>query len=653
MKNPFRKACSFVRVATVSPQTRPADIANNIARILEAADDAVDQGATIIVYPELCITGYTCGDVFTLPSLLEAASTALVDVMEWTQTSEKPATLVVGLPVLVDSHLYNMAAVVHDGRVLGLVPKIALPNAHEYYDARWFTSGSNLRRTEVDLGFGAIPCGTDLVFADSEDPRLVMAIEVCEDLWSAMPPSGWLAVSGATVIVNPSASTELVGKAAYRRTLVQQQSARTYSAYVYTSAGVGESTTDVVYGGHQIIAEAGEILAESGRLLRERVVTVADIDLDRVVSARLDATSWRQEPVRAVRRIAVDFALDQPPTVARPVRRRPFVPTAPDERRQVAEDVMRIQTIGLAIRAERARARRLVIGVSGGLDSTLALLVCNAVAQEMDGDVTTLAVTMPGPGTTDRTLQNARALCSALGIELREIPIGPAVEQHLRDIGHRGHHDITFENAQARERTQILMDLANMEGGIVVGTGDLSELALGWCTYNADHMSMYGVNAGVPKTLVRHIIEEVGKADEALRAVLADIVETPVSPELLPPTTSGIIAQRTEEVLGPYELHDFFLYHVVRLKLPAATVLTLAVEAFGKDFRPQQIARYYRTFVTRFFSQQFKRSSMPDSVKVGTVALSPRADWRMPSDASAAVWLEELDELLAQCNVQR
>jgi len=651
MKNPFRSSCTYVRIATASPQTRPADVDNNVERIIEAAVDAVDQGASIVVFPELCITGYTCGDLFTMPSLLEAASTALCTLMEWTATDESPATLVVGLPVVIDTQLYNMAAVVHDGAVIGMVPKITLPNSQEYYDARWFTSGANLQRQEVDLGFGLIPCGTDLVFVDSDDARFVLGVEICEDLWSVTPPSCGLATSGATVIVNPSASTELIGKAAYRRALVQQQSARTYSAYVYTSAGVGESTTDAVYGGHQIIAEAGEVLAESKRLLRERVVTVADIDLDRIVGARLDATSWRQEVARPLRRISFDMRVYDPEDIARSVRRCPFVPTAIEERRQVAEEILRIQTIGLAIRAERAHARAMIVGVSGGLDSTLALLACHRATEEMEGSVKTLAVTMPGPGTTERTLSNARSLCKALGIELREIAIGNAVEQHLQDIGHRGKHDITYENAQARERTQILMNLANMEGGFVVGTGDMSELALGWCTYNADHMSMYGVNAGVPKTLVRHIVEEVGKADETLRAVLADILATPVSPELLPPTVAGVIAQRTEDVLGPYELHDFFLYHVVRLKLPAATVLALAVHAFGKDYRPQQIARHYRTFLTRFFSQQFKRSSMPDSVKVGTVALSPRSDWRMPSDASAAVWLAELDVLLKICRV--
>lgn len=651
MSNPFRKACAYVRVATCTPRTRPADVAENVRAILDAAEEARSKSAALAAFPELCITGYTCGDLFTMPTLLEAARHGLRQIMEWTAVTDGAPVLVVGVPLVIDGFLLNMAAVVEQGTVRGLVPKIALPNSHEYYDARWFTSGAQLTRTDVDLGFGPIPCGTDIVFADATDERLVLGVEVCEDLWSAMPPSGRLAVAGATVIVNPSASTELVGKAAYRRTLVQQQSARTFTAYVYTSAGVGESTTDVVYGGHQIIAEAGEILAESDRLQRRSVVTVADVDLDRLLSARRDATSWRLEQPSRLRRIAIRVPTTSPSDLARSVRRRPFVPEAHKERHRVAEEILQIQTMGLAIRAERSKAKRLVIGVSGGLDSTLALLVCQRVVNELHGSVTTLAVTMPGPGTTTRTLDNARSLCSALNIELREIGIDAAVAQHLSDINHNGSPDVTFENAQARERTQILMDLANMEGGIVVGTGDLSELALGWCTYNADHMSMYGVNAGVPKTLVRHIIDVVAATHANLESVLRSILDTPVSPELLPPGANGVIEQRTEDILGPYEVHDFFLYHTIRLKQPVATILALATAAFSGVYTPRELVTWYKTFVVRFFSQQFKRSAMPDSVKVGTVAISPRADWRMPSDASAVMWLQEIDALMHQCGM--
>lgn len=645
--NPFHHFLGFRRVATATPVTQPAAVATNVQAVLSAANTAMLRGAEIAVFPELCITGYSCGDLFLMPDLLQQAHDGLLRIAAWTLHHPHAPVLVVGLPMMIDGRLYNMAAVIASGSVKGLVPKTLQPTSQEYYDARWFTAGSLLQRKTVVIGNMEVPCGADLLFADSSDNRLTLGVEICEDLWGTSPPSGAMARAGATLIVNPSASNELVGKAAYRRSLVSQQSARTWTAYAYTSAGPGESTTDMVFGGHQIIAEAGEVLAESPRLVQGEVVTCADIDVDRLLGERLASPSFRQELVPAVRRVLIDVPHRVTTDVIRHVSRCPFIPETEGGKDTVALEIMRLQTLGLAMRVQRSGCRAMVVGVSGGLDSTLALLVCTHVVKELNGEARIVAVTMPGPGTSPTTLHNARTLTDALGIALREIDISSAVTAHLADITHNGTLDVTFENAQARERTQILMDISNTEHGLVVGTGDMSELALGWCTYNADQMSMYGVNSGVPKTLVQHILQSYAQHNHELTSVLNAIIDTPISPELLPVANGGSIVQRTEDILGPYELHDFFLYHTIRMRRGVRAVLALAVQGFGNDYTPRRIADVYRVFLQRFIQQQFKRSAMPDGVKVGTVGLSPRADWRMPSDASAEVWLRELDECIA------
>lgn len=637
----------YRRVAAVTPDVVPANVDANVQCILHAAQEAWQEGADIIVLPELAITGYTCGDLFTAPVLLHAALAGLESIVAWSASLDHGPLIIVGLPLRLESSVYNAAAVVTSGHVAGIVLKRTLPEGQEYYEQRWFRSGAECTQQHVQLFGRSVPVDTYLVFADSADERCRVGVEICEDLWTVHPVSSSLACAGATIIVNPSASNETIGKAEYRRALVTQQSARTYSAYVYTSAGSGESTTDTVYGGHRLIAECGDLLAQDAPLQTASGRTIADVDLDRILALRMQSTSFRYASAHPIRAVSVTIGHQPLDSIRRLVPRHPFVPADVHERGQRAQDVLRIQTMGLVTRMRRSGASMMVLGLSGGLDSTLALLVCAEACAELQWPTSRiLAVAMPGFGTTDRTRSNADTLARVLGAQLRTIPIDQAVLHHFNDIGHDASvHDVTYENSQARERTQILMDLANSVGGLVIGTGDLSELALGWCTYNADQMSMYGVNSGVPKTLVRYVIEQYAKRHHDVHAVLTDILDTPVSPELLPPAADGTIAQQTEAVLGPYEVHDFFLWHLIRNRTRPLNVGILALHAFHGVYAPHDMMRWLETFIRRFFSQQFKRSAMPDGVKIGSVALSPRADWRMPSDASADVWLADCARL--------
>lgn len=644
----------YLRVATVSPKLAPANVEGNVDEIIRHSQLAHQDGAEIALFPELSITGYTCGDLFRQPALLNAALGGLDRIRRW--SAGVPMMIVVGLPFVSSGRLYNIAAVVQEGHVIACVPKTFLPNTQEFYDLRWFSSGRDVIDDEVRIGDADVPFGTDILIADADDPSLTIGIEICEDLWAIEPPSGKMARDGATLILNLSASNDLVGKSDYRRDLVRMQSARTYTAYVYSSAGPTESTTDMVFGGHCLIAECGEVLAESERLVLEGASVTADLDIGRCVRDRLNGTSWSQEQSENVFRIVeTSIARSAKLDVRRKIDPLPFVPSDRGDRAERCKEILSLQATGLAVRLQRSRSKAMVLGVSGGLDSTLALIVCLLACKKLGWESDTIvAISMPGLGTTDRTRANAQELGLALGTSFLTIPIADAVNAHFADIQHDpGHTNVVFENAQARERTQILMDMANKVDGIVVGTGDLSEIALGWSTYNADHMSMYNPNAGVPKTLVQHLIAWYSEeASNDVATVLRDVLNTPISPELLPADENGVITQRTEDVIGPYEVHDFFLYHFVRSQSPMRHIAVLGCLVFSDTYSNRQILGWLDVFVTRFFANQFKRSCMPDGVKIGSVALSPRADWRMPSDASAELWRAELRSTATDIGVE-
>ncbi len=646
----------LLRVAVISPDLRVADVDFNVQATIDALQRARDAGARLALFPELGLTGYSCGDLFRQAHLLEAALQGLGQLIA--ATAQLEITAVVGLPWALDGRLFDCAAVISHGRLLGLVPKTHLPNYSEFYEQRWFSPAHVATSEQVVIAGQAVPFGASLLFVAEDMPDCVLGVEICEDLWAVEPPSGRLAQAGATIILNPSASPEQLGKADYRRALVQQQSARCIAAYLYAGAGPAESTTDVVYSGHALICENGTLLAETERFRFGTQMAIADLDLQRLQHDRRLNTSYAASGgPDALRR--VPFALggmDAPfgDVLRRPLSQTPFVPADRAERAKHCREVFAIQSTGLARRLMHTGAQRVTIGVSGGLDSTLALLVAARAFDKLGHPrAGIVGITMPGFGTTARTLSQARALMQALGVTAREIPIHAAVSQHFQDIGHDpDQHDVTFENAQARERTQILMDVANQIGGFVVGTGDLSELALGWATFNGDHMSMYHVNAGVPKTLVRYLVEWCadeefsGETARLLRAISAG----PITPELLP-LQNGRLQQRTEEAIGPYVLHDFFLYYHVRYGFAPHKVFYLAHCAFaGAESRPHwfddaTILKWLDVFYRRFFAQQFKRNAMPDGPKVGSVALSPRGDWRMPSDASSGLWLAALEEV--------
>ena len=640
----------LLRAAVVTPEVRVADVCFNLERTIAALHDARDAGAALAVFPELGLTGYSCGDLFHQHTLLDAAAAALAEFAPHTERHGIAA--LVGLPLRAGGRLFNCAAFVAGGRVLGCIPKTHLPNQSEFYEERWFSAAEDATVDTVRFADVDVPFGTDLLFHATNLPGCVIGVELCEDLWAVQPPSGALALAGATVLLNPSASTEVLGKAHYRRTLVANQSARCLAAYLYAAAGPGESTMDVVFGGHSIIAENGTLLAETQRFAFTTQIATADIDLQRITHERMQNHTFATEH-GALHTRTIEFELQPTASAAdhlqRPLSQTPFVPSDPAQRAANCDEIFAIQASGLAKRLRHTSAKAIVIGISGGLDSTLALLVACRAFDMLGLDRTGIcAITMPGFGTTDRTYTNALGLMKNLGVDSREIPIAAAVRQHFADIGHpESQHDVTYENSQARERTQILMDMANRIGGFVVGTGDLSEAALGWMTFNGDHMSMYHVNAGVPKTLVRYLITWAAEAafGGETADILLDIVDTPITPELLPLDKDGRLQQQTEDTVGPYMLHDFFLFYIVRYGFAPRKVFFLAQHAFSGRYDDATILKWLRTFYRRFFSQQFKRSAMPDGPKVGSVALSPRGDWRMPSDAAAVLWISELEEL--------
>ena len=630
----------FVKVAAATPDIRVADVEFNTQNIINAMEEAQKNGAKILVFPELCVTGYTCSDLFDHSVLLKASRKALLEIAE--NTNDKDMLVFIGAPLEVNGKLYNVAAAMNQGEIIGFTTKTFLPNYGEFYEMRQFTQGPQTVR-EITFEGKKIPFGPQILFQAEGMEELVVAAEICEDVWSPIPPSIQAALEGATVIVNCSASDETIGKDTYRRALISGQSARLISGYIYANAGEGESTTDLVFGGHNIIAENGTILRESSRYVNE--IVYSEIDLQRITGERRKNTTF--QPLDEETLVRVPFTIEETKTfLTRTFPKKPFVPSDEQTRAQRCEEILTIQAMGLKKRLAHTNARTAVVGISGGLDSTLALLV-TARAFDMLGrdkkDI--IAVTMPCFGTTDRTYQNACEMSKKVGATLIEVPIADAVNIHFRDIGHDPEdHSVTYENCQARERTQVLMDIANKTWGMVIGTGDLSELALGWATYNGDHMSMYGVNASVPKTLVRHLVKYAADdtTDEALKNVLYDVLDTPVSPELLPPK-DGDIAQKTEDLVGPYELHDFFLYFMLRFGYEPSKIFRIACMTFDGEYDKETIFKWLETFCRRFFSQQFKRSCLPDGPKVGTVALSPRGDWRMPSDACVAVWMKDLE----------
>ena len=632
----------FITVAAATPEVVVADCVANTHNIIERVRALEAHHAKLMVFPELCITGYTCSDLFWQDKLLDAAQDALITIAR--ETAAVDALIVVGLPLRAKGKLMNVAAALNRGRVLGFVPKQNLPAYNEFYEARHFCAGSACDGTVAIDGVD-VPVGANLLFTCSTMPNFVVALELCEDLWVPCPPSINHALAGATVIANLSASDEMIGKNSYRKALVSGQSGRLVCAYLYATAGLGESTTDLVFGGQNMVAENGAVLAQSDLFANEAAIT--QIDVNRLAAERRRMSTYPKADAAGY--TVIPFEVDcEEAVLTRDIVADPFVPQDPELLAHRCEEILTIQAQGLRKRLEHTQAKTAVVGISGGLDSTLALLVMARSFDLLGKDTRDIiAVTMPGFGTTDRTYTNACSMVCKVGATLKEVSIASAVEQHFSDIGHDiSNHDVTYENAQARERTQILMDIANQTNGLVVGTGDLSELALGWATYNGDHMSMYGVNSSVPKTLVRHLVRHVADTcgNEALSKVLIDVLETPVSPELLPPE-DGVISQKTEDLVGPYELHDFFLYHMLRLMYAPSKIYRLACRAFDGRYDAATILKWLKTFYRRFFTQQFKRSCLPDGPKVGSVAVSPRGDLRMPSDAQARIWLDDVEQI--------
>ncbi len=633
----------FVKVAAGTPKIRVADCDYNAGQIIALMKDAAARGVKILALPELCVTGYTCGDLFLQPALLDGAERVLGRILE--ETKELNLFAAVGLPIRYRNKLYNCSAVIQNGNILGLIPKTHIPNYGEFYEARWFTSGDDMGATDYCIPFAgqeSVEFSAGMVFRCVDLPELVVGVEICEDLWALDPPSNRLAAEGVTLMLNLSASDEVAGKADYRRSLVMSQSARLVCGYIYADAGEGESSTDLVFAGHNMIAENGVLLAENQF---HTGLTVSELDVKRLAYERRRINTFSASCRDVYPNYFTLKPVDTPLT--RPISPTPFIPADETRRAERCEEILKIAALGLKKRLEHTNASCAVVGLSGGLDSTLAILITAKAFDLLDRDRKgILAVTMPCFGTTRRTRSNAELLAAELGTDFREVNIGAAVERHFADIGQSMEdHSVTFENGQARERTQVLMDLANQRGGLVIGTGDLSELALGWATYNGDHMSMYGVNGSIPKTLVRHLVAwEADRLGGRAGEVLRDILDTPVSPELLPPK-DGEIAQKTENLVGPYELHDFFLYYAIRWGFRPRKVFRLAVYALGDRYGRDTLLKWLKNFYRRFFSQQFKRSCLPDGPKVGSVTLSPRGDWRMPSDAVAKLWLDELEEI--------
>ncbi len=637
----------FVKVAAAVPRLKVADCQYNVEQIEGLITSAEKKGVHIITFPELCITGYTCADLFAQQLLLEKAEMGLMQVIN--NTRQLDIICVVGMPVVQSTVLLNAAVVFQRGKILGVVPKTYLPNYKEFYEQRWFTSARDVIDNTVRLCGQLVPINSNLLF-DTRDT--CFGIEICEDLWSVIPPSSKLALKGAEILINLSADNEGIAKHNYVRSLISQQSARCIAGYIFSSCGFGESTTDVVFAGNGLIFENGTLIAESKRFCMDEQLIITEIDVERLRTERrmnttFSANSGDYKNTEVIH-ICTELINNKPLNLTRKIEALPFVPSgkALNER---CEEIFEIQMSGLAKRIVHTQSKTAVVGISGGLDSTLALLVCVKTFDKLGfSRKGILGITMPGFGTTDRTYNNAINLMKELGISTREIDIKAACIQHFKDIGHNMNvHDVTYENSQARERTQILMDIANQTGGMVIGTGDLSELALGWATYNGDHMSMYGVNVSIPKTLVKYLVNWVSlnEVEENAREILTDIVDTPISPELIPADENGNILQKTEDLVGPYELHDFFLYYVMRFGFRPAKIYYLANIAFADKYSKEIIKKWLQTFFRRFFNQQFKRSCLPDGPKVGSISISPRGDWRMPSDASSALWLKEIEEL--------
>ncbi|WP_069997631.1 NAD(+) synthase [Cellulosilyticum sp. I15G10I2] len=641
----------FLKVCAATPQLLVGDCKYNTEQIIDCMKQSSGHRASLTLFPELCMTGYSCGDLFFQTTLLEETEKNITLILEESKAHEQ--IFIIGAAIPHEGNLYNTAIVILKGKILGIIPKTYLPNYNEFYEKRWFHSAHDMISTTITYCGFTVPFSPYILFEASNIPYLTLAAEVCEDLWAVVSPSLYHALAGANIIVNPSASNEIVGKDIYRRRLIAQQSARTMSAYIYTSSGISESTTDLAFSGHKLIYENGNKIAESELFERGNALLFGIIDLERIFIERIKQNNFKHSSiVRNLEYQTVNFELTPLEFEwERFIDPHPFVPSDEAVRTERCKHIFNIQANALARRMEHTRSEKLVIGISGGLDSTLALLVAIKAIQILGLNPSQiLGVTMPGFGTSDRTYNNAVNLMKLLGITLKEISIVESVKQHLMDIEHDINiHDVTYENAQARERTQILMDLSNKYNGIVVGTGDLSELALGWATYNGDHMSMYAVNSSIPKTLVRYLVEYAAyyESEESIKEILMDILDTPVSPELLPTDHSGGIAQKTEDIVGPYELHDFYLYNMLRFGFSPSKIYYLAQQAFKDVYDAHTILKWLEIFYRRFFNQQFKRSCLPDGPKVGSICLSPRGDWRMPSDASSRIWLDEIQTLKA------
>ena len=627
----------YVRCAAASLKMEVANPRWNEQEMEHIIAEAVSNGVAILVLPECAMTGYTCADLFFQKTLLEETEHQIAKLKKFLEGKE--IIVAVGAPIQIENKLYNMGIVLQNGHILGMVPKTYLPNYNEFYEQRWFTSSADLKESEIEFLGEKVPVGKDLLFGNQ---NTYFALEICEDLWSVTPPSDTYALNGATILLNLSASNETIGKKEYRENLIKMHSAKQISAYVYASSGPLESTTDILFSGATLIYENGSKLAEGKRFQFDNTLTIADVDVEKLLHDRMKNTSFHTNQLEPVRKIHCSIpATNQP--IRRTYAKYPFVPSNPNKRNERANEILTIQSCALARRLKHTGSKKCILGVSGGLDSTLAYLVILRAFDILKiAPQNLIAVTMPGFGTTDRTYQNAKELIRKTGATLREVSIKDACILHYKDIGHdAGNHDVTYENVQARERTQILMDIANQESGLVIGTGDLSELALGWCTYNGDHMSMYAVNTSIPKTLVRYLVEYEMQNNETLHDVLKSILDTPISPELLPPSKDGKILQKTESKIGPYMLHDFFLYHFLRNGFSTKKIFYLAKETFKDDYEEEELRKWLTVFMKRFFSQQFKRSCLPDGVKVGSVSLSPRGDLRMPSDATSTIWIEE------------
>lgn len=627
----------YVRCAAASLKMEVANPRWNEQEMEHVIAEAVSNGVAILVLPECAMTGYTCADLFFQKTLLEETEHQIAKLKKFLEGKE--IIVAVGAPIQIENKLYNMGIVLQNGHILGMVPKTYLPNYNEFYEQRWFASSTDLKETEIEFLGEIVPVGKDLLFGNQ---NTYFALEICEDLWSVTPPSDTYALNGATILLNLSASNETIGKKEYRENLIKMHSAKQISAYVYASSGPLESTTDILFSGATLIYENGSKLAEGKRFQFDNTLTIGDVDVEKLLHDRMKNTSFHTNQLEPVRKIHCSIpATNQP--IRRTYAKYPFVPSNPNKRNERANEILTIQSCALARRLKHTGSKKCILGVSGGLDSTLAYLVILRAFDILKiAPQNLIAVTMPGFGTTDRTYQNAKELIRKTGATLREVSIKDACILHYKDIGHdAGNHDVTYENAQARERTQILMDIANQESGLVIGTGDLSELALGWCTYNGDHMSMYAVNTSIPKTLVRYLVEYEMQNNETLHDVLKSILDTPISPELLPPSKDGKILQKTESKIGPYMLHDFFLYHFLRNGFSTKKIFYLAKETFKDDYEEEELRKWLTVFMKRFFSQQFKRSCLPDGVKVGSVSLSPRGDLRMPSDATSTIWIEE------------